>query len=136
MPKKTELRSCYRRMQDTKRSAYRYNKKTKCAQIAFLVSAAPIFTRFLKLLQSCGTLVHVLYTELKETLTLVMNRFLKNELVTGKAGKYCIKVYLSIAENLKPLTELEIGESTKQILQKLNANQTLGIKKKKCKGFT
>ena len=37
-----------------------------CAQIAFLLGAAPIFTRFLKLLQSCGPLVHVLYTELKE----------------------------------------------------------------------
>ena len=37
---------------------------------------------------------------------------------------------LSIAENLKPLTELEIGGSKKQILQKLNANQALGIKKK------
>ena len=30
---------------------------------------------------------------------------------------------------MKPLTELEIGEPTKQILQKLNANQALGIKK-------
>ena len=116
-------------MQDTKRSACRYNKKTKYVQIAFLLSAAPIFTRFLKLLPSCGSLVHVLYTELKETLTLVMNRFLKNELVTGKAGKDIIKVDLSIAENLKPIIELEIGEPTKQIMPKLNANQALGIKK-------
>ena len=75
--------------------------------------------------------MHVLYTELKETLTLVMNRFLGNELVTGKAGKDLIKVDLSIAENLKLLTDLEIGEPTKQILQKkkMNANQALGIKK-------
>ena len=51
--------------------------------------------------------MHVLYTELKETLTLVMNRFLKNELV---AGKDLIKVDLSIAENLKPVTELEISQ--------------------------
>ena len=58
-----------------------------------------------------------------------MNRFLKNELVAGKVGKDLIKVDLSIAENLKPLTELEIGEPPKQILQKLNANQALGIKK-------
>ena len=129
MPKKAELRSSYRRMQDTKGSACRYSKKTKHVQIAFLLSTAPIFTKCLKLLQSCGPSVHVLYTELKETLTLVMNRFLKNELVTGKAGKDLMKVDLSVAENLKPLTELEIGEPTKQILQKLNANQVLGIKK-------
>ena len=89
-----------------------------CTQIAFLISAAPIFTRFLKLLQSCGPLVHVLYTELKETLILVMNRFWKNELVAGKAGKDLVKVDLSIAENLKPLTEVEIGKPTKQILQR------------------
>ena len=76
-----------------------------------------------------------MYTELKGTLTLVMNRLLKNELVTGKAGKDLIKVDLSIAENLKPLTELEIGVPTKQILQKLNANQDLGIREK-CKGST
>ena len=88
----------------------KYNKKTKCAQIAFLSSAAPIFTRFMKLLQSCGPLVHVLYTELKETLILVMNRLLKNELVAGKAGKDCIKVDLSTAENLKPVTELEMSQ--------------------------
>ena len=30
---------------------------------------------------------------------------------------------------MKPLTEPEIGEPTKQILQKLNANQALAIKK-------
>ena len=35
MPKKTELRSSYKRMQDTKISSCRYSKKTKCAQIAF-----------------------------------------------------------------------------------------------------
>ena len=97
-------------MQDTKRPACRYNKKTKCAQIAFLLSAAPIFTRFLKLLQSYGPLVHVLYTELKETLTLVMNRFLKNEMVAGKAGKDLIKVDLGIADNMKPVTELEMSQ--------------------------
>ena len=38
-----------------------------------------------------------------------MNRFLKNELVAGKAGKDLIKVGLSIAENLKPVTELEMS---------------------------
>ena len=69
------------------------------------------------------------YTGLKETLTLNMNRFLKNELVTGKAEKDLINLDLCIAENLKPLPEFEICEPTKQTLQKLNANQALVIKK-------
>ena len=48
--------------------------------------------------------------ELKETLTMVMNLFLKNELFAGKAGKDLIKVDLSIAENLKPVTEPEMSQ--------------------------
>ena len=58
------------------------------------------------------------------------------EVVTGKAGKALIKVDLSIAENLKPLIGLEIGEPAKQILQELNASQALGIKREITIGST
>ena len=124
MQRRTELTSSYRRMKGTTESLSGYSKENKtCAQMAFIASVTPIFMRFLKLLQSSGPLIHVLYSELKDNLPLVMKRFLKHELISGKSGRYVIQIDINNVENLKPIAELEIGEPTKCFLQKMSGNQ-------------
>ena len=77
---------------------------------------------FLKLLLSSGPLVLVLYTEEKETPTLVMIRFLKSKLISGKSGRDLMQIDVNNVENWKPIAELEIGEQTKPSLQKMSGN--------------
>ena len=87
--------------------------------MALLVSVAPIFTKFLKKFQAEGPLVHILFTEMKETLESVILRFIKRKSIDGKTAKDVLKLDVTDKDILLPLKSVEVGEETNKNISNL-----------------
>ena len=94
--------------------------KDLVAQIHFLVSVVDIFNPFLKFYQTEEPLVHLLYDQLGTLLTVLLGRFIRKDLVVNKAARKLSKIRLEVVENHLAYSELEIGEQTRQEIEKLS----------------
>jgi len=97
-----------------KNSKYLKNKET-LVQLHFLKSVCIVFTRFLKLFQKVEPLIHLLYNECHQLLLIMMRRFLKLEVIEGKAGESLVEIDFELATN--QLVEIDIGTNTKKALK-------------------
>ena len=94
--------------------------KDLVAQIHFLVSVADIFNPFLKCFQTEEPLVHLRYDQLGTFLTVLLGRFIGKDLLVNKAARKLSKIHLEVLENHLAYSELEIGEQTRQEIEKLS----------------
>ena len=83
-------------------------------------------------------MVHVLYICLVDVLKLLMNRFVKPELVRGKSGAALAKLDINKSSNhLKSDEKIDIGHITRMEMQKLTPLQhkecMIGIRNCLCK---
>ena len=79
----------------------------------FISFLAASLTDFVKLLQSCSPLVHILYDKLNELLCSVMVKFLKFDLVQGKHGSDLVDLKCDQADNCLPSKEMDINMGTR-----------------------
>ena len=94
--------------------------KDLVAQIHFLVSVADIFNPFLKFFQTEEPLFHLIYDQLGTLLTVLLGRFIRKDLLVNKAARKLSKIRLEVLENHLAYSELEIGEQTRQEIEKLS----------------
>ena len=86
-------------------------------QMNFLISLKPLYDKFLKLFQREDPLIHILYSEMKDLLRAFMLRFLKNSDVSAQnTGKKLLEV--NVEEKNSQLSDMEVGQSTKALLDK------------------
>ena len=86
-------------------------------QMNFLISLEPLYDRFLKLFQREDPLIHILYSEMKDLMRGFMLRFLKSSIVSAQnTGKKLLEV--DVEEKDNQLSDMEIGQSTKSLLDK------------------
>jgi len=75
----------------------------------------------LKLFQKAEPLIHLLYDECQLLLQTMMRRFLKLEVIEGKAGEGLVEIDVELAPNL--LVEIDIGTHTKNALKGVAAEK-------------
>ena len=97
-----------------------FQSKDLVAQIHFLVSVADIFNPYIKFFQTEEPLVHLLYDQLGTLLTVLLGRFIRKDLLVNKAARKLSKICLEVLENHLAYSELEIGEKTRQEIEKLS----------------
>ena len=86
-------------------------------QMNFLISLEPLYDRFLKLFQREDPLIHILYSEMKDLLKAFMLRFLmSSDVSVQNTGRKLLEV--DIEEKDSQLSDMEIGQSTKSLLDK------------------
>ena len=78
-------------------------------EMAFLQSVKPLFDSFLTVFQAKGPMVHVLYISLVDVLKLLMNRFVKPELVRGNSGADLAKLDINKSSNQLSDEKIDIG---------------------------
>ena len=78
----------------------------------FLKSVKPLFDSFLTVFQTKGPMVHVLYASLVDVLKILMNRFVKQDLIRGKSGADLSKLDTNKLSNQLSGEEINIGQQT------------------------
>jgi hypothetical protein len=96
-------------------------------QLKFLASVSPLFTRFLTVFQQEGPLVHVLHSSLCDLYRMLLLRFIRSECVNNKTGKDLKEIDVRSAANLRPLSEMDIGETTRQTLDTVKQEKHKGL---------
>ena len=94
-------------------------------QIKFLVGVAPLLTKYLKVFQDEGPLVHVLFIEMKSLLVTLMKRFLKADVVNGKKAMELQTLVVTDEANQLPLKEIDIGSEVTNQLKKLRKEEVI-----------
>ena len=94
-------------------------------QIKFLVGVAPLLTKYLKVFQAEGPLVHVLFIEMKSLLVTLMKRFLKADVVNGKKAMELQTLVVTDEANQLPLKEIDIGSEVTNQLKKLRKEDVI-----------
>ena len=106
-------------------------------EMAFLQSVKPLFDSFLTVFQAKGPMVHVLYISPVDVLKLLMNRFVKSELVRGKSGADLAKLDINKSSNQLSDIKIDIGHITRMEMRKLTPLQhkecMIGIRNFLCK---
>ena len=103
----------YKRIKDT------LANKATIVYLHFVSFLAASLTDFVKLFQSCSSLVHILYDKLNGLLRSVMFKFLKFDLVQGKDGSDLVDLKCDQADNWLPLKEMDIGMGTRLAISKV-----------------
>lgn len=111
-----------------KPSSYIYNIMVNClndnllhAQLAFFQTLASDIEPFLKMYQSDSPLVPFLYTDLSNILKLVMERFVKAE-VLDKCNNNLTKIDIFNKENLIGAKKINLGYSTRAAIRLTNSS--------------
>ena len=94
-------------------------------QISFLKTVAPVFTRFLRIFQGEGPLVHILYHELQSMLSTLMLRFLKADMINNKDGRSLLEIDVRNSEIQLDLEKMNVGVETLAILKKCNKDNRI-----------
>ena len=94
-------------------------------QISFLKTVAPVFTRFLRIFQGEGPLVHILYHELQSMLSTLMLRFLKADMINNKDGHSLLEIDVRNSEIQLDLEKMNVGVETLAILKKCNKDKRI-----------
>ncbi|MEW8547687.1 MAG: hypothetical protein AB2693_29620 [Candidatus Thiodiazotropha sp.] len=81
-------------------------------EMEFLQSVKPLFDSFLTVFQAEGPMVHVLYASLVDMLKILMNRFVKQDLIRGKSGPELAKLDINKLSNQQSDEEINIGQQT------------------------
>jgi len=112
-----------------KPSSYSYNIMVNClkdnflhAKIAFFQTLASDIEPFLKIYQTDSPLVPFLYTDLSNILKLVMERFVKAE-VLDKCNNNLTKIDVLNKENLIGPKKINLGYSTRAAIRLTNASE-------------
>lgn len=92
-------------------------------QLHFLVNIKPVFDKILGVFQKQEPLVHILHNECLQLVKTLMNRFLKRDAFEGKRLRDLLQLDMTNPDIQCPNQDLEVGESTRTALAKLNADQ-------------
>ena len=117
--KGTEKNSRYKRV-----STYFKEEKFILVQLSFIIDVASPFTRFLRMFQSEGPFVHILFKEMKHLLKVIMKRFLKANVVDGLSGKELLD--LDVKKIDYELAEMVVDGKTERLLKKLSPYEQEG----------
>ncbi|KAJ8033350.1 hypothetical protein HOLleu_23560 [Holothuria leucospilota] len=101
------------------------NDDTTEVQLLFLQCVKELFDSFLRAFQVESPMVHCLYSSLVDLVKSLLKRFVKAELVAGKAGKDLADIDVDKAENLLSDNELEVGATTRQKLARVGAGKKI-----------
>jgi len=98
------------------------------ARLHFISSIALLFEPFLTKLQTESTVIHLLLEELAQLLHLLLQRFIKSDLLTSVTDAQLVDVSL----DCRPVDNCEFGSTTRGLLQKLkrDKNQKLALLQK------
>lgn len=96
-------------------------------EMKFLSSVSPLFTRFLAQFQQEGPLVHLLNSALCDLYRQLLMRFIRSDCVGNKTGRELMDIDIRSSDNLRPLTEMDIGETTVKTLQSLKQEKHKAI---------
>ena len=87
----------------------------------FPVCIAPLFEQYLKVFQSEGPLVHLMFTELKSLLTTLLKRFVISAVVDeAKEAKQLIDIDVEDTANILDLSKIDFGLEVKAKLMKIS----------------
>ena len=96
-------------------------------QLNFLAAVSPLFTSFLTLFQQEGPLVHLLHGALCDLYRLLLMRFIRSDCASNKTCKQLMEVDVRSTANLRPIIDMDIGETTKKTLATLKAEKHKGV---------
>ena len=71
---------------------------------------APIFEKYLRLFQSKGPLVHIMFQEMKDVVTTIMKRFMKASVVDGKLTRELMELDIANNDNHLDYTHMGFGQ--------------------------
>jgi len=64
-------------------------------------------------------MIHLLYSALSDLVKKVMLRYIKTEVIAGKTGRELLKIDAREVNNMRTLTDVDIGEATIKALTSL-----------------
>ena len=73
----------------------------------------PIFEKYLRLFQSEGPLVHIMFQEMKDVLTTIMKRFMKASVVDGKLTRELMELDIENNDNHLDYAHVDFGQEAR-----------------------
>jgi endonuclease IV len=71
--------------------------------------------------------VHILHSSMSDLYRMLLLRFIRSECVGNKSGNELKEIDVRSAANLRPLSEMDIGENTKQTLATVKQEKHKGL---------
>ena len=111
-------------------TALKKDEQLSLLEIEFLRNIAPIFTKFLRMFQADGPMIHLMHHELRTILSTIMGRFLKSQVLDVKSSKDLLKIEICKVENQLSLDKMDVGDPVRKLLSKCSpASKTDHLKK-------
>ena len=91
--------------------------------IKFLLGLSPLFESYLRMFQTDEPLVHILYSEMRDLLTVLMKRFIKPSVMEGKSMKELLEIDAADENNQVEMKKIDFGKDAQDYLVVLDENQ-------------